>query len=379
MRVRSRATQRGFTLIELVLSMGMLVLICGVVAGVVSLAGRSMESPDERATGPLETARVLSGVLDELSLATSVTTAQSGKVEFTTGDVTGDGAADSVSYSWSEPGAPLLRTVNAGAEIEIAPAVAEFGVAFTSREATHEVAGADAEGAEQLLASWSLDGPVSAKVTATSIHAQYLRPALSAEVTGWRPTRIELFLASEGPATGSFQVRAFAASPPSRGLTALCSTSVSESSLPATAGWHSVSLPVPGVLGPTQGLLVTIGQGALGDSGTLRARLSGVPARGGALAIAALSGLAWTDYPDGSLRFRLYGRTTSPSTLSLGSPRLAEAAVRLRMGAEAMVGSTRMLAEPDAPLEPAVVEEGLVGSVIDALGQLLGLGGGGNG
>lgn len=367
---------RAFTLIELVIAISLMVLVAGVLASIITIAGRAAESPESRTSGSLATSRLLTQILDELSLATSVDSVSSNKVEFTLADCTGDGLADALSYAWSGPGGTLTRTLN-GVDTTIAQSVEEFGVVFTSRQHSTTVTGPNTESIERLLSSCTQFPTHSYAVTSTTSIVNYIRPPLPSSTVSWRPTRVELALASNSTADGTLTLHVHEAQPPARSGTLLCSVSVAESALPSTAAAHSFTLPVSTQLAPTSGIMLQLaGLSLLTPSATVYAKQTEIPERHGELATSGLLGVGWTSFPEGALLYRLYGRTTSPSTTTATSQRLIAAAARIRINSSVQSGSALLIAQPNAPVSTMVADETLVDSVLDLLESLLGGDGG---
>lgn len=368
--------RRAFTLIELVIAMSLMVLVAGVLASIITIAGRAAESPESRTSGSLATSRILTQILDELSLAKSLDSVSASKLEFTLGDCTGDGLPDTVSYSWGGPGNSLIRSLN-GVDTTLAESVEEFGAVFTSRQHSTTIAGPNTESTERLLSSCTQSPTHSYAINATTSIVHYIRPLLPSSTLSWRPTRVELTLASNSITDGTLTLHVHDAQPPARSGTLLCSVSVSESALSSTPAAHSFTLPVSAQLAPANGIMLQLaGLSLLTPSATVYGKQAEIPERYGELATSGLIGVGWTNYPDGALLYRLYGRTTSPSTTTTATQRLVAAAARIRINASVQSGSTVLFAQPNAPASPMVVDETLVDSVLDLLDLVLGGDGG---
>ena len=113
----------------------------------------------------------------------------------------------------------------------------------------------------------------------------------------------------------------------------------------------------------------------LTPSATVYAKQTEIPERYGELATSGLLGVGWTTFPEGAILYRLWGRTTSPSTTTTTSQRLVSAAARIRINSSVQSGSAVLYAQPDAPASPMVTDETLVDSVLDLLDLVLGGGG----
>lgn len=114
---RTKNTAGGFTLLEMMIVIGLLVVLLGAVT-MTFVTGLNVEDISLTAGAVRnEASRSLSVISEELKQATKVTAADIHTVTFQA-DVDGDSAIETISYSWSGvPGDDLVRTQGPGPTI----------------------------------------------------------------------------------------------------------------------------------------------------------------------------------------------------------------------------------------------------------------------
>ena len=135
---RTRPSRAAFTLIELVMSIAIISVIMGGIAGAIMFSARQMARTAETETRSFTTCEILAEINAELALAMSVERRSDDAVTFTVGDRDGDGAPETISYEWQhdddDPAQwALLRTYNDGAPAVIAQDVRYFEMTYLLR------------------------------------------------------------------------------------------------------------------------------------------------------------------------------------------------------------------------------------------------------
>jgi prepilin-type N-terminal cleavage/methylation domain-containing protein len=106
--------RRGFTLVEMVLSMAVMTILLGGIASAMILASRAMPdlaTPLKAMADGYYAADQLAG---ELFAAQTITARSATSVTFTVADRNNDSIAETIRYSWGGAGQPLTRQYNIG-------------------------------------------------------------------------------------------------------------------------------------------------------------------------------------------------------------------------------------------------------------------------
>lgn len=122
---------RGFTLIELVLSMSIMTLLVGAMVSAVIVALHALPDPNSPAEQTAAAVDAAEWIAADLATAKTITLADARAVEFTVPD-RGHGAsgAEAIRYEWSgTPGDPLSRTYN-GAKTTVCADVHAFSLTY---------------------------------------------------------------------------------------------------------------------------------------------------------------------------------------------------------------------------------------------------------
>lgn len=124
--------RRAVTLIELVVSLGIVTTLVGGMASALVLASRAAPSSDTPTGARLEASRVAEQLAGDLYVAESVTARSATGITFTVADRGHDPAGvESIRYAWSgTPGASLFREYNGGTPQEVLTDVYEFDLAY---------------------------------------------------------------------------------------------------------------------------------------------------------------------------------------------------------------------------------------------------------
>lgn len=127
---------RGFTLIEMALSMSLFGIVLVSLGTMLALTMQAAPKPDDAATQIRNTSYPAAFMAEELAAATEVLSVSPTGISFRTADRTGDGLPETVGYSWSgKPGAPLIRKINGKESAELIASVQS--VSFDAQIETH--------------------------------------------------------------------------------------------------------------------------------------------------------------------------------------------------------------------------------------------------
>ncbi len=122
-----RNHNRGFTLIETVLSMAAMSLLLGAVLAGVALTTTALPASHDAGMADTREVQAIERLVNELSVATGFTTLTTAEVTFTVPDRDNDSNPEVIRYHWSGvPGEPLIRQYNSRAAVKIVDNLSEF-------------------------------------------------------------------------------------------------------------------------------------------------------------------------------------------------------------------------------------------------------------
>ena len=107
--------RRGFTLVEMVLSMAVMTVLLGGIASAMILASRAMPDVETPLKLMSDGYHAADGLASELFAAQTITFRSATIVEFTVADRNADSNAETIRYAWNGvAGQPLTRRYNNG-------------------------------------------------------------------------------------------------------------------------------------------------------------------------------------------------------------------------------------------------------------------------
>lgn len=343
---------RGFTLIEMVVSMTILAIILSGTYSVVLLASRMAPSRGSPQTCTLSGARTLEQLSADLAYAISVTDLRANSITFTVPDRTGDATAETLRYSWSgAAGDPLMYSINGSADTPIADDVREFGI--TAITITPTPPSAYSWGSEQLLASNnSLVNLGSGIVTKTNWYGQTFLPVLASDARNWKVTRVRFQASQSGAATStaSVEIRTVSGGLPTS--TILDQATLTESTLPVLlAAWQQFTFAnVPPMSRTTPACFVIEGLDASNVCSVVYQNLlyTGINST---MVTTVNSGTSWTGLSGSGMVFEVYGKIeTQQTALSPAVVDQVRCALRLGPSSSSRVETlVRTLNQPYSP------------------------------
>ena len=322
-------TRHAFTLVELVLAMAATSLLLLGISSAIIVASRSAYDPKQPQTALARSRCVAQLIADDLAQATSIVEGSATAVEFKVADRDDDGVEETLRYEWSGlAGDGVFRSINGDSAL-LASDIASLAFIYSTTTENATVVGSAAEGAEQLLYAFEDANLSNVPISTTSWLAMTIAPTLPSDATAWSVTRIEFEAKQDAAATGTLLIKL------RNSLSVLTSLlgsaiSVNESDLPAAYGWTSV--PVSGVTGISPSSSVSISFEAvslLANSARMRycdaCEAHAVAYR----SASSSSGLTWTNYVDGALNLRVYGKVTRPARTPTTFTRLVSTGVSI--------------------------------------------------
>lgn len=186
-----RPRHAGFTLIELVASLGAMSVILVALGSTILIAGRIAPQQSDAPQVAARTARALDQFLTELSQASRITELNAAAITLEVPDRTGDASPETVRYAWGGVGRPLTRSINSAAPVTILDAVDAFALRWLAKVEPGRTGTASrtlAEHAGEPTTINNIGGPRQV--------AQILSPVLPDDATKWGVSRIRVYLAA---------------------------------------------------------------------------------------------------------------------------------------------------------------------------------------
>lgn len=317
---------RGFTLIEMVLSISIVGVVMGATAGVALFVHRAAATSNTAASSAPDAIRTLQ---EDLQYATRISAATANSITLEVPDRNADGVADQVRYAWSGvAGASLFRVDRIGAATAIVPSVAEFALStFTDRIGSAPTMG---ESSSRVLVSNHGSG-ANASVGDASFVAQAFSPSLPADALWWRVTSVRVGLArdSSGGLGGDLRVRLHNSTFANVGPRIASCADVRKSSLPSNAGWYDFPVIDCPQIDPSQQIAVLLAGEGNSRIASLDVQSSGSIPAGTALLESSNAGGGWSNQSGKCLKFEIEGVVGTRSGIS-PVHRIVAVTVRLR-------------------------------------------------
>jgi len=191
--LRHSRSCRGYTLIELTVSLGVTSLVLAAIGSAMVLTSRAVPNGEGAAAAAIDASDALARLSAELQHAQHITSRSAHAVTFTVADRDDDGSPERIRYAWSgNSGDPLTRAYNGARATAVVPEVTTFTLNWHTRPTRLTYAGPAEEGAEQVLSSMDSLlglGTNDKEVRVDQWVSQYLKPTLPDDAVWWRPTR----------------------------------------------------------------------------------------------------------------------------------------------------------------------------------------------
>jgi len=353
-RPRSSVRRRGFSLVELVVALAMISIVMLATQSAIILAAKAIPDGRSSASNLLTSARAIERLTADLNYATSFLVTSSTQVKFMVPDRNGDGAADTIDYTWAGTGNALMRSYNSAAAVAVSGSLKEFSLVYDKKAAV--AATTYSESSEVLLSYFEPNGLLSTDwdVTSTRWSGQCIKPAsLPGSATSWRPTRVKFKARYSGLATGQtlVQIRSTSNGGTVPTNNVLAQVTMNESILSSSFQWvewtisSSVAAQTPG-----DAIALTFQWVSGTESCSLQYQNLLSLAGDSAFVTTTNSGSSWSQTLTQDLAFYLYGKYTSADPVAY-QYRLADVRCALRGGND---NSSRLTATINIPNEPMV-------------------------
>jgi hypothetical protein len=345
---RANPRRGAYSLLELVICLVILAIIFAAVESAVRVTARVIPDGRSMPSATALGAQALDAITQDLTFATAVNPARmsAGDLEVTVPDRNGDGTAETVRYRWAGLGAAVTRQVNGGAVVPVAANVAEFTLAFDTRARANPAS--TTESAEVVLSSYDPQVTLATqRINSGSYCGQYFVPALPADATAWRVTRVMLKLGVFGSSKGQTQVMLRTASGGLPTGSVVDAVTLDESTLSSSNTWTTFTYAKAGGFRPGDGLCLTLEWVSDSDSCAV-SYVSGTGAAPAANLVASSDGVAWSAVTTDDLVYYVYGTYSTPAPVTY-TYTLTNVRCALRVGGDpnARCGTTaRLVNEP---------------------------------
>jgi len=126
--------RRGFTLVEMVLSMAVMTVLLGGISSAMILASRAVPDLETPLKAKTDGYHAADGLASELFAAQTITSRFATVVEFTVADRNADAIAETIRYAWSGIyGQPLTRRYNNGTIDTVLENVYQFDLRYDTQ------------------------------------------------------------------------------------------------------------------------------------------------------------------------------------------------------------------------------------------------------
>jgi prepilin-type N-terminal cleavage/methylation domain-containing protein len=344
---------RGFTLVEMVVSLGIASVLLLGIGGAMLIAARAVPDAKSSTGAIVDASGVQEQLLTELQYATTVNSRSATMIEFTVADRDGNDVEEVIRYEWSGvAGASLTRRYNAGPIVPVLPDVRDFALSYDLQTISTQIPQGNESG-EIVLRSWSQDlHSDNFPIKSGEWYGQYFFPALPADAVSWKVTRVRIYGRTDGLFVGESRVQLQTATAGKRPSgTVLEEKTLMESSL--LFGLTEQEFTFYGVSGllPTQGLCLVVKWIYDAVACQLWGYHEGASTPDSFLIKSTDKGVTWSAPSGYSLKYKVYGTVTTS-----GPPQvhytyyLNRVRVRVRRGTDTQAtleGAARLLNKPE--------------------------------
>jgi len=335
--MRTARAEHGFTLLEVVLSLGVATVLMGALGAAIVLTAQALPNGQAPADDVVAAGEALARMTEELSCAIWFLEHTASAVTFTVPDRDGDGLPERIRYAWSgAAGDPVTREYNDQSS-ELLAEVQELAFHYDTVATSESYPGPPIESGETLLknydSTWNLS---DLKVKDDSWWAECFRPSLPGEAVEWGVTRVRFRAKKDGGNSGDTNVQLRLGTD---GLiptdSVLDAATMPESSL--GTGYATQEYAFSGVKGlrPDEEACLCFVTNSSSPTADIEHRGSGVSLSNAQL----VRGVpAWTNtYSDRAPRFWVYGTYATPgATQTVTRYHMQRVNLRLRVGADEM-------------------------------------------
>jgi prepilin-type N-terminal cleavage/methylation domain-containing protein len=199
---RCRPSRPGFSLIELVLSIGVVSVLAVSMTSVMVLTSRAIPTSKDRDQNAIKSRISLEQLESDLAMAIEVSNRTAAGFTLKVPDRTGDTLPETIVYHWPGTGQPLTRTVNGSAAATILAGIDALEVEFSTHTRSATTTSGTTDSAEVVLASFTAATDEQLSANVLTVQGLCIVPLLDSDVTHWRLTKLRhAFTSASGSAT----------------------------------------------------------------------------------------------------------------------------------------------------------------------------------
>ncbi len=239
-----RGRSPGYSLMEMVVAMGVATLLLGALGSAVVIAASALPGAGGSATDTmLETSRALDSLAADLEKAVYAPERRVTAASVVLPDHDADGAPELVRYAWSgTEHDPLTLVEDAGDPLAVLDGVSAFALGYDTATRADTYPGAIVTNETQVDSFPAVVTEVgSITLDDGKAFAQHITPSLPEGVASWRPTRFEIYAKKQGViiigAGGQLKIQLRSASGGRPTTTVLTEIATNESGLPNSYDW----------------------------------------------------------------------------------------------------------------------------------------------
>lgn len=319
----------AFTLVELVISLGVMSVLAVGVSSAILVSLRSVETSDSQSARIRQAADVSSQMAAELTTALDVSERANQTITFSVPDRDNDGSSEEIQYAWSGvAGDPLMRRLNAEAANPILRNVHAFGLSYDLVPVPAPVTGSDL----LLAAHHSSHDLAGLKIGSQQWAAQAFRASLPSGATSWKPTRAVAYCRFVGGTGGQITTQLCSVLSDGRpGWNVFSQSTTPESELRKEWSWSSFSLPCSTYFSPYTTVALVM-KSSIQDSGEVRFQSKNVTTANRCFSVTTNAGSTWSIRAGQGLLFEIYGTVFGTSDQSNIEMRLGTVRWELQAG-----------------------------------------------
>jgi prepilin-type N-terminal cleavage/methylation domain-containing protein len=322
----------GFTLVELVVSIGIMSVLAVGVSSAVLVATRAIEQSTSKSACIRQASSVSQELASELSTAVAVSGRNANSISFSVPDRNADGSTEDISYSWSgTAGAALYRRYNSETATAVLDNVYQFQLSYDFVSILFQ----NLPGGEVLFAEHTSANDLGSFRPGNLICAsQSFTATLPKENEKWRITGVALYCRQKGDTGGQVTVQAAYALSDGKPGVVFCQATVPESVMGTSYAWQDFPFSSCSTyLLPTQSVCIVV-RGSVADSCEVRYHGKNATASGGYYYQSTNAGVTWSLQSGQSLLFQVYGNATGVSDGTMSETRLSGVRWQLRAGGD---------------------------------------------